>query len=164
MKTIHTLETLMARCDEEGDCLIWRGYIRNRCPMVSHAGKMTTVRRLFTQLLGGEVKEGGFYSAKCGHHDCVKPEHTVWRPQHQHAAYMNQCLVSNQTLQELRARKISASKRQVTDEQIAHMMQSTASNREVAKELGLAYSTISKYRRFRSASARANNPFAGLMR
>ena len=59
--THHTEQSLRERCVEEGDCLIWQGYLGNRTPMVMHAGKLQAVRRLFTQLLKGEAKPQGYH-------------------------------------------------------------------------------------------------------
>jgi len=60
----HTLDTLRERCDEEGACLIWRGFYNNQgIPMVyaahpatspGRSGKNVSVRWL-TALLAGDA-------------------------------------------------------------------------------------------------------------
>ena len=57
---IHTAESLLARTIEVGDCLEWQGYFANGTPYVSNNGKMTSVRRLFSGLLGKDFVAGGF--------------------------------------------------------------------------------------------------------
>jgi hypothetical protein len=72
----HTVETLKARTIEEGDCWNWTGYLGNKVPAVSHDGKMTSVRRLFRDLMGSSVKVGWFVLPTCGNNICVNPEHS----------------------------------------------------------------------------------------
>ena len=60
----HTLESLRARCVEEGDCLIWQGYSANNTPQVymagptsnaGHNGRPVSVRWLMA-LLDGDAE------------------------------------------------------------------------------------------------------------
>ena len=73
----HTITTLKERTIEDGDCWEWQGYCANGTPSVCHQGKMISVRRLFTQLLGNTVREG-YYVPKCGNGLCVNPEHITY--------------------------------------------------------------------------------------
>ena len=86
----HTLESLHARCVEEGDCLIWQGYSANNTPQVymagptsnaGHNGRPVSVRWLMALLEGdaeaaAEQEPGarrGFWVATCGVSGCVAP-------------------------------------------------------------------------------------------
>ena len=80
---IHTITTLKERTIEDGDCWEWQGYCANGTPSVCHQGKMISVRRLFTHLLGNTVRDG-YYVPKCGNGLCVNLEHTTYNDPKQH--------------------------------------------------------------------------------
>jgi hypothetical protein len=159
--TIHTPETLRARCMEEGDCLIWQGYYGNRTPMVMHNGLFMPVRRLFTLLLKGESRPG-FYSPTCGNSGCVEPAHTVWRSHSQHAKSMVKRANASASTQMIRRAKISATKRKISDQALHDIMNTNASGPVLAERHGISRTLVSRYRRGMTGQNLANNPFAGL--
>lgn len=88
--TVHTLESLHARCVEVGDCWEWQGYYatNNKVPYVSHGGKMLAVRRVVAELSGRDVSRPVNWSARCGNYRCVCPDHLMFRTDRQHSQHM----------------------------------------------------------------------------
>lgn len=162
-KTTYTMETLKARCVEEGECWIWQGYFGNGTPMVSHAGKFQAVRRVFTELTQGETRKGGYYVPTCDEKTCVNPEHTAWHNPANHYRRMGAVAMASESGQQIRRAKISAAKRQISDEAIADIMHSNDSSRVVASRHGISPTTVTKYRRGISGTTLQCNPWAGLM-
>ena len=74
---IHqTIERLIARCVEEGDCLLWQGGCDGHGrPQCRHGGKTCYVRRVMRELVDGKpVPAGRVVPACCGHRLCVSPK------------------------------------------------------------------------------------------
>lgn len=65
-----TLEKIYARCEEEGDCLIWTGYATktHRQPFWSR----TSVRDLVWELKNGQIPEGKVPSYFCENPLCLE--------------------------------------------------------------------------------------------
>lgn len=78
--TVHTVDSLLARTVEEGDCRLWQGFSTNDTPMVYDGaeGKMASVRKLIHKLDGGYVS-AKYFCASCGNPLCVAPEHIIQR-------------------------------------------------------------------------------------
>jgi aspartate carbamoyltransferase regulatory subunit len=165
-RAVHTVESIMAKTVEEGECLIWQGYIANRTPMIYADGAMKSVRGLLTRLLGKPQPAGvGFWSMKCGNHACVHPEHAVFRPEKQHMQHMAKELNSRPAINEIRRAKISQKRRmKLTDEQIADILSSEDSGPVVAARVGVSRAMVSRYRRAQSGTTIATNMWIGLMK
>lgn len=74
------LASFMARVDEVGDCLIWRGYaLDGEHPQWRVQGRLWNARRLVWLLLRGTVEEGFQIGVSCGSKACVHPDHLVAR-------------------------------------------------------------------------------------
>jgi len=161
---VHTVEGLRARCIEEGDCLLWQGYFAVGTPMVSDNRKMTSVRKLFTQIITGEAKRGGFFVAGCGNRSCVEPTHTVWRTQRNHAMAMNKKINGSASAKLINSARISATKRRVSLEAIRDMQNSSERTVVLAERYGLSKAMVNMYRSGKAGATLATNPFAGLIK
>lgn len=159
---IHTVQSLKEKTIEDGDCWEWQGYCANGTPSVSHDGKMISVRRLFTQLLGGQLREG-YYVPKCGNKICVNPQHTTYNDPKQHMKKANRNALKSPT----RRLKIQLYKRatvaKLTQEKADEIRSSSETSRVLAARYGVDKSIIC---RIKSGQAWVNlsNPFAGLIR
>lgn len=78
----HTVESLLARCVEDGDCMVWQGgTTTDGAPVVCvrrEDGRRQgmRVRRLMFQLLGQPIpRKRPYIIASCWHDRCVAPEH-----------------------------------------------------------------------------------------
>lgn len=87
-KQVQTIETMLARTTEEGECRLWNGYIGNGVPQVSHKGKVVAVRRLMLDLQGRELKPGEHAVPRCKNPECVHPDHILVRNASQHSKAM----------------------------------------------------------------------------
>lgn len=159
----HTIESLKARTVEEGDCWNWTGYLGNKVPAVSHDGKMTSVRRLFRDLMGNPVKKGWFVLPKCGNSVCVNPDHSKLLSPKQFTQHMGKSAIGSLT----RRMKIQAYKQRtvgkLTWDKADEIRLSTEPSREVAARYGVDKSLVCRIRAGK-AWVRYNSPFAGLMR
>lgn len=162
----HTVESLLARADEFGDCLIWKGYSGNNTPQVCHDGKMTSVRGLIWHLLGKKVpSERVYYRANCGQDKCIAPGHTRCDTEADHMLRIAQPGNRTAAGEAIRAAKISIARRKTSRigaDVIAEILASDESGPELEQRLGVSRSLVSQYRRGRLGSTRISNLFQGL--
>ena len=145
--TSHTVESLLARTEEEGDCRLWTGFLQNKMvPVVFHEGKLWSVRKLIATLEGRKVPSTGAWSTRCGCKSCVAPAHIMRRAPKEHIAHMQKTMFSNATLVAVRNTKLGLKKRKVTDAMAAEIRGSNESHVAIAKRLGLSVGTIKKWR------------------
>lgn len=163
-KTKQTYESLKARTIEVGDCWEWQGYLGNKVPSVSHDGKMTSVRKLFSDLMGRGYKAGGFFIPVCNNVICVNPEHTRHYTQKQFLARAAKRASNSPT----RAIKIQIYKRatasKLNETKAAEIRASDRPSRELAKVYGVDKSLICKIRKGLAWVNLSGNPFGALMR
>lgn len=162
----QTLDTIMARTDEVGDCLEWQGMIRNGTPLIRIARKMHTVRRIIRDMLGSPAAEGNYLAPSCGNPKCVKPEHIIERTKAQHMKRIASLVDHNHPIRIAKLQKSKRHLRVVSDEGLAIIRSDSRKAEDVARELGVSKSLVKKIRRgdaYREVSA-VSNPFAGLMR
>lgn len=161
--TQHTLETLLARTVEVGECNEWLGYIANDVPQVSHAGKMMTVRRLMFEIQGKDV-DGYYIAPSCGNFRCVNPDHTIARTIKAHHKFMNKCGDPNGLIRIIKLQKAARGRRKLTDEQVQQIRSDPRPSRAVAAEHGVSKGLVCLIRAGKAHRAVSANPFAGLMK
>lgn len=163
---VQTLDSIMARTDEVGDCLEWQGMIRNGTPQIRIARKMHTVRRVIRDLLGNPAAEGNYLAPSCGNPKCVKPDHIIERTRAQHMKRIASLVDHNHPIRITKLQKIKAHARKVNEDGLAMIRTDDRKAEDVARELGVSKTLVNKIRRgqaYREVNAAAN-PFAGLMR
>lgn len=160
--TTHTIDTLMARTTEVGDCMEWQGYSTNNVPQVFHDGKIYAVRRLILLLSGKVLKPGDHASCRCGNRLCVKPEHIVHRNRTQHASAMGKSPVRKELQRSAKLADFAREHRAKLTMEIAREIRcSSESGQVLADRFGVHRSLVSRIRRgqmWRDFSS----PFAGL--
>ena len=161
--TQHTIESLMARTVEVGECNEWLGYIANDTPQVSHGGKMMTVRRLIHELQGKPVS-GYYLSTSCSNPRCISPAHTVIRTSAAHLKRMNQCVDPNGTMRVIKLQQAAKGRRKLTDAQVDQIRIDPRPSRAVAAEHGVSKGLVCLIRAGKAHRLFAANPFAGLMK
>jgi hypothetical protein len=165
--TVHTIESLLARTEEVGDCLEWQGYTQNLSPQVSHNNKMRTVRQLIAELQGFEIK-GMMFVAKCGNPRCVNPEHIQAMTVKQHTAYACSKVDMSHPVrvQKLRLAAQARGLCKIPEDELGAIFLDPRSCSEVAADYGVSKSLIARKRRkFSGPKVSAQiNPFAQLMR
>lgn len=161
IKTKHTLESLKKRTIEVGDCWEWQGYYGNKVPSVSHDGKMISVRRLFSDLLGGQHPEGGFIVPKCENIRCVNPNHT----KHYNKRKFGQMVGKKAKGSLARKVKLQAFRQtfnaKLNWDKVDEIRASDEPSRVMAKKFGVDKSIVCRIRRNQSW-VRFDSPFAGL--
>lgn len=161
---LETVESLLARTREEGDCLIWQGYLQtSTVPMVAHGGKMTAVRRLLLEFTGKRTPRGGYFSTKCGVLGCVNPDHIQYMNKTKFAMHMTNKLVNNPSVMAVRNAKLSKVRMTLTDEQREEIRHSNESTRTLAEKFGVSATTILKHRKGTMGRTLNRNPWAQLM-
>lgn len=164
-RTEQTLESLMARTEEEGDCLMWTGFMQGgKVPMVSHKGRMVSVRKLVHYLSGKRTHSGGYWHTRCGCKECVAPDHIVWLSSVQNARRMNELLFADPVKLAVRNAKLGAHHRRLTDEQITEVRNSSESHVAMAARMGVSVQTIKKYRSGIVGATLKHNPWLQLLR
>lgn len=163
---VHTIETLLARCEEVGDCLEWQGgYAGNGHPVVRHNKQNVLARRLAYTLAGHVIKPGHILAMKCNNPRCIDPAHVMQRTEKQHMAHMGR---QGRQSDHLRSAKIAATKRasgqaKLTEQQVREIRASQKTNRQLAAEYGINPSRINGIRLGRMWKD-FSNPFAGLIK
>lgn len=163
---VQTLDTILARTDEVGECLEWQGMMVNGTPLIRIARKMLTVRRVIREMLGQPAGQKNYLTTSCGNPKCVRPDHIVERTRVQHMRHIASMVDHNHPLRVAKLQRFKAHTRKVSDEGLAIIRGDDRKAEDIAIELGISKSLVNKIRRgqaYRQVTATAN-PFAGLMR
>lgn len=139
---MHTLESLLDRTVEIGDCREWTG--AGDVPHVRVAGEVVPVRRLILRLAEIDIRPGYVVGNTCRNPKCVEPSHIVIRSPKQHAR-----IGHKRRNQQLINRKIAATKRaksKFTPELVAEIRASTESGRVLAERLGMNRRSVYRIR------------------
>lgn len=163
-----TLASLAARCDELGDCLIWRGPYNNGTPFAhvhpdtfAHTDRPRHVSaRWLTALLAGnaqaaaELEQGatkGFWRATCGTAGCVAPAHIALVSPLKHLRAIAFEAHESAVVSALRAERIARTRRmqsgKVDAATAAAAITDTRSAAAVAREIGVSKQAVSRWRR-----------------
>lgn len=164
-KTLHTVESLLARSEEVGNCIEWQRYFQNGTPYVQHGDKLVAVRALMMELLGNVYQERMFFGVNCGNKACINPEHIVARSMKTHAKHMANNADHNSPIRIAKLQKAAAKRRVLTDDQVMDVLMDQRTCKNIAQELGVSSSLIAKIKRGESnrMAIAKNNPFWGLM-
>lgn len=164
--TIHTLETLFLRSNEVGDCIEWNGYFQNKVPFVNHNGNFMSVRRLIFDLIGRKYEPKTFVGVICENKKCINPEHLILRSMSDHISFMAHNVNHNHPVRITKLQKAAKNRRIFTDEQIADIRCNEKSSAQIARELNVSKSLISKIKRNKSnrVISATSNPFAAMFK
>lgn len=173
---VHTLQSLTARCEDEGPCLIWPGVGPTRKkiarPMIHHDGVRQSVRRLFAILRGDPLalaEETGrlaraYWGVSCGDLHCMAAEHTVRRSKHEQYKMMRKRANTGATNM-IRIARITRTQRakvgKLSPAQIDTIVSSPDSHETEASRHGVSKALIARMRR-RDVSTQAGSIFSGL--
>jgi hypothetical protein len=158
--TFGTIEKILARCDEDADCMIWLG-----CRGQTNQPKTGngSVRRIAWTLVNGEIPAKRLVTVTCGHSMCLNPDHL---------ALTTKSAVIRKVLSRLdvKVRKTASSRRstraslgKITMEIARDIRASDKLGRDWARELGVSESLVSLVKRGKTWKEPANM-WAGLAR
>lgn len=143
-----TMDTIRDRCDEVGDCWIWRGAVSHgTAPAINIDGKSTSVRRFVAGLLGRQTNSR-YITACCGEPLCVSPDHLRAVTRSQLNILTAKRTGYGQSL--ARAAKIAQARRRharLSPELVQMIRESDLSDAQLATQLGVARSTVNDVRR-----------------
>lgn len=160
----YTMERLLAKCDEEGECLIWKGSRGNRGePILRYSKNKSCNLREVVAHLAGKPQAGhkGVWTAKCETPGCVAPAHLVCRTRGQHMEKRYQALPEAvRRLQSIAKARSQA--RKVPIEDIPLIKASTEPTSVLMERYGCSKELINKYRREQHVTSTAS-PWTGLL-
>ena len=176
---MRTLEEIRGRCfiTEDGHWL-WRGSLRKDgraniyAPDYTRAdGDMRTqcgTRALYHCAYQQPVPEGHRVFGTCEEKACCNPEHVRCDTETAYGKFIaRRGVLKNQSARILANRAIGRTRAKLTAEQALYVQTNPKLGKDLADELGVSTSTISKYRRMQNvvtAVGGAINPYAALMR
>lgn len=168
------IDRILGRCrhNSETGCLVWTGALSGKqwprvCVTNPATGeRYTTVGRrgVWMCMTGKPVPNGWRVYGTCTDIKCLSPDHikcgptTDWGKQLQATGYFK-----HRPARIAANRATGQTRRKVLDEHMA-LVHSALPLDAVAKVIGVARSTVSRYRRGETATAIQNNPFSGLMK
>lgn len=145
-RKVHTVQSLLERTVEVGECLEWQGYYGNFVPYVSHEGKMISVRRLL-RLLDGQPAPTGYYATSCDNPKCVNPDHIMYRTEKRHMSRMARSNISTPTkAQKIRDAHIKGGRTALDESKAQEIRLSDEPGPVLAQRYGVSRSTIAKIR------------------
>jgi hypothetical protein len=153
-----TLNEIKAMCIEDGDCLIWQGYVNGSTPMVRYEGKKVGVRRILLKA-SGVVVRSPYVGSRCLNPLCVCPEHAVQRSKEE----QGRAACKNSNTADQKVRVALAAKRRAKHPQ--HVVDGIRSDEGRIRDIAARWGVSPEWaRRIRLGTGRAelSNPFAGL--
>jgi len=142
------MQAVRERCDEVGNCLIWRLSVNSTgYPSVSFAGTTITVRKLvYVNLLGKEMKAGRRITSRCHDPRCVSETCLIQARQSDILKAANKRRRQKDPLSILRAQR-QGSRAKLSPEIAATIRESTESHVALAAQHGVHTDTIRAVRR-----------------
>ncbi len=145
---MRDLKSILDRCDEVGDCLVWTGRMNNKTPCVYTPDGYRQVRRLVYEEMGGVcIRSDRFPQMRCRELRCVKYEHIklmtrseIGKEGAKRGAYSSP----------QRRSAISAAMRKLAkiDQATARCIRtSTATHKAISAQYGISRSTVGRIRR-----------------
>lgn len=161
-----TIAKIRHKCEEEGECWLWRGYKtkRSNVPMFGYKRKMYRVRHAIAQIIGHLYRSrDGIWATKCGLADCVNPQHLQFRTGKAHAQFMANALASHTVIKGLRDAKIARSVvRKISPQAAQDIVSSELKTTELATLYGVSEGLIRRYKR-RAPMVPAASVFSALV-
>ncbi len=153
----HTLETLLAQCVEEGECLMWQGRTTNHgVPISRFQGQHSGVRRTLWHLLGRRpLKPGQVVTTTCDNQLCCHPDHLLATTQGDLMRRRNR-RGKGEAVRMARMTATIRAKAKIDMTKAEHIRTSSQTAAELASEMGLSVSMVNQIRRgtrWRSGSA-----------
>lgn len=153
----YIAEAILHRCVEDGDCLVWGGPVD--CAGAPYLRSVRVRRHMWEQRTGKPVPSGKVVVPDCGRKRCV--EHLVLSTK---AEVMVKTLARPDVAarKKVAARSIPRLNKKLDASAVDAIRSSTKTQRELAKEHGVAQSLVSRVINRQAWSVPTPNPFAGL--
>lgn len=160
------MKTIAAKCDEFGDCLIWRG-ARNSHSVPTftvYGDRAVNVKRWIAKHVLGLDISGKFVTTTCMDKLCVSPDHVkVMTRGRLQQAWSDHLQYGSDPVRRAKLAE-SARARSVFDlETIQRIRDAEGKQKDIAKELGVPKQLVSRVKRGAAWQEFTNNPWLGLM-
>lgn len=153
-----TLDWLYARCRQEGDCLVWTGYLDAfGVPQTRIDGRARPVRRLVWQAARGNLLRGLWVCCTCETKGCVNPDHL--EQTHRSTRMRGRFMPVTQRANIALARRAVS---RISEDAIREMRESDCELKPLAEKYGVDLTYVSAVR-LGKIRRDLTNPFAGLM-
>lgn len=159
----HTMQDILANCEEEGECQIWKGYLNHRgTPEMYFKGKLYVVRAVVACLAGrAKVWRKGVWGTSCTTPGCVAEDHVIFRSRGQHLSHRTSLLP--RAVQQMRyASNANAQPRKIPLQDIPLIKASNEPHSVLAARYGCSEGLIRSYRKKQHVCEVAS-PWAGLL-
>lgn len=155
-----TLEEIKARCDEVGDCWIWKqGCTGRGMPQMRYQGQTMHPRRAVMHMARGEFPK--LAVGKCGNTMCCSPACAVDSTPSARGKYAEKAGYRSRAADAKKSAITRRAKSAWSDAVIAEVRSSPLNAKEIAQQTGMSWSYVKS---IRAGTARRDysNPFAGL--
>lgn len=158
------LDMIRSRCDEVGECWIWKGALDGHGrPQKRHKGKTVYVRRLVRELVDGQpVPADKVVPASCGCRQCVSPYCSSVTTTRQKAVMAAKRGVYNNPAKIAKMAMTIRSKSHISDELVEQIRSAEGPCSRIAAETNVSLSHVKAIRNMKARKP-INSPFAGLM-
>jgi hypothetical protein len=159
-----SIDALLARSEEYGECLIWTGTVSNNGHAIYKptGGACTLVRRAVYKMNGGYLAPRQPIDCRCGEKLCINPDHLFASSI---AKIAQKAAALGSFSRPIRCAKIAASKQKagkITMEQAKEIRGSSEVGHVLADRYGIDKSLVNKIKKGTAWKEYGNNPFAGL--
>ncbi len=154
-----TLQTLLAKCREDADCLLWTGSLSHSSGHPKYNNK--AARRLVYALAKGPIPPGKLVTTTCGCAQCLSPEHLALISKSQAAVKGNACLTVRMR-KAIASAKANRPKAKLDMQKAEEIRGSSATLDELAERYAVDRTLISKVRRNEAWREMTATPFQGL--
>lgn len=163
-----TREWIEARCDEEGDCLVWRGNCDCGRPRYRFRDEGLDSSLHLRPVAWKVVKKRALNARECltmacGNSRCLNPSHMRVTTKQKVLERTNQRPITVRIRHAAITRTIRAQRAKLTMEQARMVRESDRTLTDLAQELGVSFQLLSKVRRGEAWPEIEANPFTGLM-
>jgi hypothetical protein len=159
----YLLNKIKSRCDEVGDCWLWKqGCSDSDMPQITLGNKTRAVRRVVYAEVHGEIPDGKVVSPKCGHKKCVSPEcleAVTHKHAHQNAARRGAHSSMGKIVRTALAMRARS---HITEEVVQRIREFEGPIRLICAETGVSESHAKSIRQGKARRDFVASPFAGL--
>ena len=165
MTRTQTIDSIAARCVEEGDCLLWTGGCDGHGrPKCRHDGRSDYVRRVMRELVDGKrIPPGKVVAAQCGNKLCVSANCSVIGTDKTRGALAAKRGAYTSAAKAARIAVARAAQSRFDPATIQMVRDHPGPSRAAARDAGMSSSYARAIRAGKVRRAATINPFAGLL-
>ena len=147
-----TVERILARCTEEGDCLIWPGAMAQSVPIIYTNGARATrrsARRALWEMTRGTIPKNRFASCSCGEVRCLALPHLVLMTKHQIGKRLAATGALSSPVRKAKLAAVKQAASPLTWDDVKRIREA-GNGLAIAKELGVSQMTVWRIRHMKT--------------